>query len=83
MMVHDNVPAHLGLFHFLDFLVELKSLLSVDKLFLLGRPGGVASEIAKFIGSVRAAVMVMMVIMAVVVMVMMVMVVVVIMVAVS
>jgi hypothetical protein len=80
-MVHDNVPAHLGLFHFLDFLVELKSLLSVDKLFLLGRPGGLASEIAKFIGSVRAAVMVMMVIMAVVVM--MVMVVVVIMVAVS
>jgi hypothetical protein len=78
-MVHDNVPAHLGLFHFLDFLVELKSLLSVDKLFLLGRPGGLASEIAKFIGSVRAAVMVMMVIMAVVVM----MVVVVIMVAVS
>jgi hypothetical protein len=79
VMVHDNVPAHLGLFHFLDFLVELKSLLSVDKLFLLGRPGGLASEIAKFIGSVRAAVMVMMVIMAVVVM----MVVVVIMVAVS
>ena len=79
MMVHDNVPAHLGLFHFLDFLVELKSLLSVDKLFLLGRPGGLASEIAKFIGSVRAAVMVMMVIMVVVVM----MVVVVIMIAVS
>jgi len=79
VMVHDNVPAHLGLFHFLDFLVELKSLLSVDKLFLLGRPGGLASEIAKFIGSVRAAVMVMMVIMVVVVM----MVVVVIMIAVS
>ena len=58
-MVHDNVPAHLGLLHFLDFLVELKSLLFVDKLFLLGRPGGLASEIAKFIGSVRAAVMMM------------------------
>jgi len=58
VMVHDDVPAHLGLFHFLDFLVELKSLLFVDKPFLLGSPSGLAGEIAKFIGSVRSTVVV-------------------------
>tara|TARA_B100000780_G_C21009283_1_gene404096 strand:- start:514 stop:795 length:282 start_codon:yes stop_codon:yes gene_type:complete len=57
-MVHDNISAHLGLFHFLNFLVELESLLSVNKSFLLGRPGGFASEIVLFIGIVRAEVVV-------------------------
>jgi len=58
VMIHDDVPAHLRLFHFLDFLVELKSLLSVDKPFLLGSPSGLTGEIAMFIGSVGAAVVV-------------------------
>lgn len=63
MMVHDDVPAHLRLFHFLDFLVELKSLLSVDKPFLLGSSSGLTGEIAMFIGSVGAAVVVVVVMM--------------------
>ena len=62
-MVHDDVPAHLRFFHFLDFLVELKSLLSVNKPFLLGSPSGLTGEIAMFIGSVGAAVVVVVVVM--------------------
>ena len=61
-MVHENIPTHLSLFHFLDFLVELKSLLLVDVLLLLGSSGGLASEATEFVSHVRAAVMLMMMI---------------------
>ena len=61
-MVHENIPTHLSLFHFLDFLVELKSLLLVDELLLLGRSGGLASEATEIVSHVRAAVMLMMMI---------------------
>jgi len=67
-MVHHNVSAHLGLFHFLNFLVELESLLSVNKSFLLGRPGGFAGEIVQFIGIVRAAVVVVATVMVIMIM---------------
>lgn len=61
-MVHENIPTHLSLFHFLDFLVELKSLLLVDELLLLGRSSGLASEATDIVSHVRVAVMLMMMI---------------------
>jgi len=70
-MVHENIPTHLSLFHFLDFLVELKSLLFVDELLLLGRSGCLASEATEVVSHVRAAVMLMMMVAVVMVMVMM------------
>lgn len=44
VLVHDNIPAHLGLLHLLDFLVELESLLPIHESFLHGRPGGLPGE---------------------------------------
>ena len=35
--IHDDISAHLSLFHLLDFLIELKSFLLVDELLLLRR----------------------------------------------
>ena len=40
VMIHQDVSAHLSLFHLLDFFVELKSFLLVDESLLLGRPSG-------------------------------------------
>lgn len=44
VLVHDNIPAHLGLLHLLNFLVEFESLLSVHELLLHGGPCGLTSE---------------------------------------
>lgn len=49
VLIHDNIPAHLGLLHLLDFLVKLESLLLVHELLLLGRPCGLTSEARHFI----------------------------------
>jgi len=35
VMIHDDISAHLSLFHLLDFLIELESFLLVDKFLLL------------------------------------------------
>lgn len=60
VLVHDNVPAHLGLLHLLDFLVELEALLSVHELFLLCRPGGLtkAARIIEMIAMVAMMVVI-------------------------
>ena len=41
--VHDDVPAHLSLLHFLYFLVELHSVFSVDELLLLSLSGSLTA----------------------------------------
>lgn len=65
--VHDDVAAHLSLFHLLDFLIELEPLLLVYELFLLRRPGGLPSEARYFIEIVLVVVMVVVVVVMVVI----------------
>lgn len=43
MLIHNDVPAHLSLFHLFDFLVELKSFLLVAELFLKARSGSITA----------------------------------------
>ena len=44
MLIHYDVPTHLGLLHLLNFLVELDPLFPVHESFLHGRPGGLPGE---------------------------------------
>ena len=60
MLVHYDVSAHLSLFHLLDFLVELKSLLLVAEPLLLAWSGGITSEARSVILAVVVMVMVVM-----------------------
>lgn len=58
VVVHDNISAHLRLFHLLDFLVELESFLFVHELFLLRLPCGLTSEARNFIQAIVVVVVV-------------------------
>lgn len=60
MLIHNDVSAHLSLFHLFDFLVEFISFLLVAELFLEAWSGGITMEAGVIVLEIVAVMVVMM-----------------------